>query len=84
MNLTHAIPEVELLLARLTTTKLAKVMHGFLSVGSASLEMASPSDFLTGREKTPLGFLAVLRCIGVNVHNVDKLPLLRQQVDQTR
>lgn len=82
MNLTQAIPQDELLLARLTASKLAKLMHGLLSVGSASLELDSPSDFLAGRERTPLGFLEVLRCTGVNVEHVDKVQLLREQVDQ--
>lgn len=82
MNLTHAIPQDELILARLTASKLARIMHGLLSVGSASLEMESPTDFLKGRDKTPLGFLEVLRCVGVNVEHADKVHLLRQQVDE--
>jgi hypothetical protein len=82
MNLTHALPQDELLLARLTASKLAKIMHGLLSVGSASLSMESPTDFLTGREKTPFGFLEVLRCIGVYAEHIDVVQLLRQQVDQ--
>ena len=82
MNLTDALLEEELLLARLTASKLAKVMHGIMSVGTASLEMECPTDFLTGREKTPLGFLEVLRCIGVKAEQVDQVPVLRQQVHQ--
>jgi hypothetical protein len=82
MNLTNALPDDELLLAQLTAAKLAKVMHGMMSVGTASLELESPTDFLAGREKTPLGFLEVLRCIGVKAEYVDQIPLLRQQVHQ--
>lgn len=82
MNLEHAILPEELVLARLTAAKLGKVMHGLMSVGAASLELDSPTDFLTGREKTPLGFLEVLSCIGVAAEYGDKVPLLRQPVRQ--
>jgi hypothetical protein len=82
MNLAHALPQDELLLAQLTASKLAKVMHGLMSVGTGSLEMASPTDFLSGRDKVPLGFLEVLRCIGVKPGHTDKIEVLRQQVDQ--
>jgi hypothetical protein len=82
MDLTDAFPENELRLARLTASKLAKVMHGLMSVGTASLGFDPPSEFLVGREKTPLGFLEVLACIGVNPGHADKIPLLREQIDQ--
>jgi len=82
MDLTDALPRNELLLAQLTTDKLGKVMHGLVSVGTASLELESPADFLTGREKTPLGFLEVLRCIGVKPGHADKIDLLRERVDE--
>lgn len=44
--------------------------------------MDSPADFLAGRDKTPLGFLEVLKCIGVKPGHADKIPLLRQKVDE--
>lgn len=80
MDLKEALPPNERMLAQLTVTKLGKVMHGLLSVGTAALEMDSPADFLAGREKTPLGFLEVLHCIGVNHEHVDELPELRERV----
>ncbi len=82
MNLSHTLPQDELQLARLTAAKLARVMHGLMSVGTASLEMASPTDFLAGREQVPLGFLEVLRCVGVKPGHADKVELLRQPVQQ--
>lgn len=82
MNLTDALPPEELVLARLTTDKLAKVMHGLWSVGTASLELDSPADFLAGREKTPLGFLEVLRCIGVRPGHAGAIELLRERVGE--
>jgi hypothetical protein len=82
MNLVHAIPQEELLLGQLTTSKLGKVMHGFMSVGIASLEMASPIDFLSDKDKVPLGFLEVLRCISIKPGHADKIELLGQQVNQ--
>jgi hypothetical protein len=82
MDLTQALPQDEQFLAQLTTPKLAKVMHGFLSVATTSLQMESPADFLGGREKTGLGFLEVLRCVGVKPGHADKIEFLRQRVDQ--
>jgi hypothetical protein len=82
MGLTDALPPDELLLARLTASKLARVMHGLLSVGTAALEMESPAAFLAGREKAPLGFLEVLRCIGVRPGHADKVELLRERVGE--
>jgi hypothetical protein len=82
MNLTDTLPPEELVLARLTTDKLAKVMHGLMSVGTASLELDSPADFLAGREKTPLGFLEVLRCIGVRPGHAGAIELLRERVGE--
>jgi hypothetical protein len=82
MDLTDALPRNELVLAQLTADKLGKVMHGLVSVGTASLELESPADFLTGREKTPLGFLEVLRCIGVKPGHADKIELLRERVGE--
>src|SRR5262245_42979363 len=70
---TAAVPEDELRLARLTASKLARVLHGLLSVGTGALELERPADFLAGREQTPLGFLEVLRCTGVRAGHADKL-----------
>jgi hypothetical protein len=80
MNLSDALPADELLLAQLAAGKLAKVMHGLMSVGIASLETDDPAGFLAGRERTPLGFLEVLRCIGVKPGHAEKVEPLRQQV----
>src|SRR4051812_29616242 len=80
MNLTESLPQDELTLARLVASKLAKVMHGLMSVGTASLGMEASKDFLAGRDKTPLGFLEVLGCIGVKPGHADKIPLLRERV----
>ena len=82
MNLTDPLPQDELTLARLTASKLAKVMHGLMSVGTASLGMEPSTDFLTDRDKTPLGFLEVLGCIGVKPGHTDKIPLLRERVKE--
>jgi hypothetical protein len=82
MNLTDALPQDELTLARLTAAKLAKVMHGLVSVGAASLAMETSMDFLTGRDKTPLGFLEVLACVGVRPGHEDKISLLRERVKE--
>jgi hypothetical protein len=82
MDLTDALPHDELILARLTATKLAKVMHGLLSVGTGSLKLEPSGAFLTGRVKTPLGFLEVLGCIGVKPGHADKIPLLRERVKE--
>jgi hypothetical protein len=82
MNLTDALPQNELILARLAAAKLAKVMHGIMSVGTASLGMETSMDFLTNRDKTPLGFLEVLGCIGVRPGHEDKIPLLRERVKE--
>jgi hypothetical protein len=82
MNLTTILPQDELVLARLTVAKLAKVVHGLLSTGTACLALPSPETFLTGREKTPLGFLEVLGCIGVNPGHADKIPMLRERVKE--
>jgi hypothetical protein len=82
MNLADAIPPDDLLLARLVTSKLASVTHGILSVGVAALELDSPTEFLTGKERVILGFLEVLRCIGVRPGHADKIELLRQAVNQ--
>jgi hypothetical protein len=82
MDLAHAISEDDLLLAQLTASKLGKVMHGIMSVGVASLEMPSPTDFLSGKDKVLLGFLEVLRTIGLKPGHTDKIEMLRQQVNQ--
>jgi hypothetical protein len=82
MNLADAILPDDLLLARLVTSKLASVTHGILSVGVASLELDSPTDFLMGKDRVLLGFLEVLRCIGVRPGHVDKIEMLRQAVNQ--
>jgi hypothetical protein len=82
MNLADAIPPDDLLLARLVTSKLASVAHGILSVGVAALELDSPADFLTGKDRVILGFLEVLRCIGVRPGHADKIELLREPVNQ--
>ncbi len=75
MNLTQAIHPDDLLLARLTSAKLAKIMHGLLSVGTTALNLDSPADFLTDRLNTPLAFLEVLRWTGGTT-------AFREQVDQ--
>jgi hypothetical protein len=82
MNLADAIPQDDLLLARLVCSKLAKVVNGIVSVGAATLELESPTDFLAGKDKIVLGFLEVLRCIGVKPGHADKVELLRRQADQ--
>jgi hypothetical protein len=82
MNLADAIPHDDLALARLTASKLAKVMHGLMSIGTASLGMPSPADFLAGRDKTPLGFIEVFRCVGLKAGHADQIPLLRDHVEQ--
>lgn len=82
MPFSDAIPESELILARLTAAKLAKVMHGLMSVGTGSLELDSPADFLAGRQQTPLGFLAVLGCIAVKPGHADKITTLRERVTE--
>jgi hypothetical protein len=61
MSVTQTAPTDNLLLARLTAAKLAKVMHGILSVGTACLETKSLEQFLNGREKLPLALIEVLR-----------------------
>jgi hypothetical protein len=80
MNLTDALPQDELILARLTAAKLAKVLHGWISVGTAALAMETATDFLNGRDKTPLGFLEVIGCIGVKPGHQSKIPFLRDRV----
>jgi hypothetical protein len=82
MSLAESIPPDELQLARLTASKLSKVVNGLVSVGTGCLMMPSPLDFLAGRDRTPLGFVEVLRCIGVKPGHADKIPLLREQADQ--
>jgi hypothetical protein len=82
MNLSNAIPPDDLVLARLVCSKLAGVMNGIVSVGTATLELESPTDFLVGKDKVILGFLEVLRYVAVKPGHADKVELLRQQVDQ--
>jgi hypothetical protein len=82
MNLSHAIPQDDLLLARLVCAKLAGIMNGIVSVGVAALELESPADFLAGKDKVVLGFLEVLRSVGVQPGHADKVELLRQHVNQ--
>jgi hypothetical protein len=82
MDVSNALPEQELLLARLTASKLGKVMNGLMSVGTTTLELESPADFLTHRDRTPLGFLEVLGCIGVKPGHADLIPLLRERVEE--
>jgi hypothetical protein len=65
MDSARAIPEDELLLARLASAKLAKMLQGIMSVGTAALELESPADFLTGKDRALLAFIQVLECIGV-------------------
>jgi hypothetical protein len=65
MHVAHAIPEDELLLARLASAKLAGIVHGMMSVGVAALEAESPADFLAGKDRAMLAFIEVLECIGV-------------------
>jgi hypothetical protein len=54
------IPEDELALARLAGRKLAKLLHGILTVGLASIRMEQSSGFLTGRDRKILAFVEVL------------------------
>src|SRR3954454_10298683 len=82
MDVSNALPEHELLLARLTASKLGKVMNGLMSVGTTTLELDSPVDFLAHRNRTPLGFLEVLGCIGVKPGHTDVIPLLRERVEE--
>ena len=82
MNLASAVPRDDLLLAQLSIAKLAEVMHGILSVGVASLELESPTDFLAGKDQVLLGFLEVLRCIGLRPGHAGQVELLRRPVDQ--
>jgi hypothetical protein len=82
MNLANAIPEDDLALVRLVCTKLAIVMNGIVSVGVATLELRSPTDFLAGKDNVVLGFLEVLRSVGVKPGHADEVELIRQPVDQ--
>jgi len=84
MNLSLECPPDELLLAKLAIAKLAKLMHGLLSVGMATVAMEPPTamNFLEGRDKPPLAFLEVLRCTGVRPDSADKVKQLRLQVEQ--
>ena len=80
MNLIDVLPRDELTLAQLTAAKLAKIMHGLMSVGTASLGMETGKDFLKDRDQSPLGFLAVLNCIGVNPNHTNTIAPLRERV----
>ncbi len=80
MNLADAIPPDDLLLARLVCSKLVNVLNGVVSVGVASLELESPTEFLADKDRLILGFLEVLRCVGVRPGHADKVELLRQPV----
>jgi len=82
MNVANAIPEDDLILARLVCSKLASIVKGIVSVGVATLELESPADFLVGKDKVVLGFLEVLRSVGVQPGHADKVELLRQHVKQ--
>lgn len=82
MNLANAIPQDDLVLARLVCAKLAGIMNGIVSVGVATLELESPADFLAGKDKVVLGFLEVLRSVGVQPGQAEKVELLRQHVNQ--
>lgn len=82
MNLASAIPHDDLLLAQLAVAKLAKVMQGIMSVGVASLELDAPADFLAGKDQVLLGFLEVLRCIGLRPGHAGQMELLRRPVDE--
>jgi len=82
MSFADAIPSEDLILARLVCSKLAKVMHGTLSVGMATLESSSPTSFLNNRDKRPLGFIEVLRSIGVNPGCTAEREMLREAADQ--
>jgi hypothetical protein len=78
MNAIQAPPNEDLLLAQLVAAKLAKVMHGLMSVGAGSLQTSSAHDFLCGRHKLPLSLIEVFRCIYLGPNKVD---LLRKSVD---
>jgi hypothetical protein len=81
MSLAEALPQDDLLLARLCLSKMADVTHGILSVGLACLELPSPADFLAGKDKVLLGFVEVLRSLGTKPGHADKVELLRRQAD---
>jgi hypothetical protein len=82
MNVAQVIPPDELLLARLASAKLAKLISGLMSVGVSSLQLESPAGFLANRDKVLLGFIEVLRCIGVKPGNGESQERLRHQADE--
>jgi hypothetical protein len=82
MNVTHAIPQDELLLAQLASAKLAKLIKGLMSVGVGSLQLESPLGFLADRNKVLLAFIEVLRCVGVSPMSGERYERLRHQADQ--
>jgi len=74
--------EDEWTLARLTAAKLARIMHGWLSVGAASLGTDLARDFLQNKDHTPLGFLEVLGCMGVGPGHENPILPWRQRVKE--
>src|SRR5947209_8758843 len=82
MNVSAAVPHDELLLAQLVSAKLARVINGMLSVGLATLELDSPTAFLSGKDKVLLGFIEVLRCVAVKPGNAEAIEVLRRQTHQ--
>ena len=82
MNLTAAIPDEELLLARLTCSKLARMAQGLTSTGLASFELAPPTEFVAERVKSISAMIEVLRCIGVKPGSGQAAQVLREKADQ--
>lgn len=80
MDLTEALPHGELVSARLTVLKIAKVMGGLMSVGTASLQLDDRGGFLAGRDKTLLGAIEALRCLGVKAEHAEAIEPLRSRV----
>lgn len=81
MNFSNAILADDLLLAKLASAKLMKLVQGLLSVGLGSLELEAPDGFLAGRDKPLLAFIEVLQCIGVKPGH-DGIEILRRRVEE--
>src|SRR5579883_2675127 len=81
MDVTQAVPEDELLLARLATTKLANMLGGVMSTGAAALELPGPEAFFAGRDATLLAFVKVLECVGVKPGCDDAYTSLRAKAE---
>jgi hypothetical protein len=82
MDIAQALPETELSLARAASAKLDKVLQGMMSVGVASLQLESRTDFFTGENHAPLAFIHVLECVGVKPGFGNALQSLRLAAKQ--